>query len=209
MYFWRDTYFKVLTEAANYASAIPAWDEYASFCKLIEKGLRKDALAHLELFIKSAAGWPPSEKKEFVSWLYHFAYEHRDDSYLLMPHPLRVKFLEPALAEWMVREPESGEPHRWLGTVDHLEEAINLDPTDEIARERMVNLILGGVGSAQNHLLCCNRYAGNAEEDLHTLENVEPHIEAISDEEKRTQFYMEVEELKGSIRSYLRGETET
>jgi hypothetical protein len=144
-----------------------------------------------------------------VSWLYHFANEHRDDSYLLMPHPLRVKFLEPALAEWMIREPESGEPHRWLGTIDHLDNAIALDAADEIARERMVNLILGGVASSQQHLVCCNRYGGNAEEDLQKLEEVESHIEALSEEEKRAQFYVEAAELRESIKSYLRGETKT
>jgi hypothetical protein len=41
MHFWRDKSFKALTEAANYASAIPAWAEYAKFCELLEKGLRK------------------------------------------------------------------------------------------------------------------------------------------------------------------------
>ena len=74
MYFWRDKYFKTLTEAANYASAIPAWAEYAQFCELLERGLRKDAFTHLESFIESAAKWSLSERRKFVSWLYNFAY---------------------------------------------------------------------------------------------------------------------------------------
>jgi hypothetical protein len=208
MHHWRENCFKTLTEAADQASAVPAWAEYAHFCERLEKGLRQDAFGHLKSFIETAAEWPLSEKKRFVSWLYHFAAERPDDSFLLMPHPLRLKFLEPALAEWIVREPESGEPHRWISTIDHLEEAIRLEPTDEIARERMVKLILGGVDSAQNHLLCCNHYAGNAEEDLQALEKVEPHIEAISNEDKRAHFYVEVIELRESIQRYLRGERE-
>ena len=209
MYFWREGYFKVLTEAASSASAIPAWAEYARFCELLEKGLRKDAFAHLESFIESAVGWPLSEKKKFVNWLYHFAYEHRDASYLLKPYPLRVKFLEPALVEWIVCEPESGEPHRWLGTADHLEEAINLDPTDEIARERLANYILAGVGNALSHASCCKYYAGNAEEDLQSLERVGPLIESLSDEEIRAQYYVEMAELREGIKDYLNGKTET
>ncbi|HYG82244.1 MAG TPA: hypothetical protein VD861_17720 [Pyrinomonadaceae bacterium] len=209
MYFWRDKYFKSLTEAANYASAIPAWAEYARFCELLEKGLRKDAFAHLESFIESAAQWPLSEKQKFVSWLYHFAYEHRDDSYLLMPHPLRVKFLEPTLVEWIAREPESGEPHRWLGTLDHLEEAIRLDPRDEIACERMASYLLNGVGNALSHLSCCKYYAGNPEEDLQALEKVESLIEGLSEEGIRARHYVEMAELKEGVKDYLRGKTET
>ena len=209
MYFWRDTYFKTLTEAANHASAIPAWAEYAKFCSLLEQGLRKDAFAHLESFIKSAAGWSLSEKQKFVSWLYHFAYERRDDSHLLMPHPLRVKFLEPTLAEWIVGEPVSGEPHRWLDSIDHLEEAIRLDPKDEIARERMASFLLGGVDGSQSHLICCQHYAGNPEEDLQALEKAEALIEGLSNEEIRAEYYVEMAKLRESIRDYLRGKTET
>lgn len=209
MHFWRDKYFKTLTEAANYASAMPVWAEYGKFCELLEKGLRKDAFAHLESFIESAAKWSLSEKKKFVSWLYSFAYACRDDSYLLIPYPLRVNFLEPTLAEWIVHEPESGEPHRWLGTLDHLDAAIRLDPTDEIARERMASHICGGVGNALSYLSCSKYYAGNPYEDLQALERVEALIEELSDAEMRAQYYVEMAELREGVRDYLRDKTET
>jgi hypothetical protein len=126
-----------------------------------------------------------------------------------MPHPLRVKFLEPTLAEWIVGEPVSGEPHRWLDSIDHLEEAIRLDPKDEIARERMASFLLGGVDGSQSHLICCQHYAGNPEEDLQALEKAEALIEGLSNEEIRAEYYVEMAELRESIRDYLRGKTET
>lgn len=207
MYFWRGTDFKTLAEAAEFASAVPAWAEYANFCSLLERGLRKDAFTRLETFIASAAGWPLPAKQEFASWLYHFAHGHREGSNLLMPHPLRVKFLEPTLVEWVVREPESGEPHRWLGSPEHLEEAVRLDPTDDIAREGLARHIFGGVDYSLSHLSCCNRYAGDPEEDLRELEKVEALVEGMSDGEMRAQYYVELWELRECVEDYLRGET--
>ncbi len=209
MYFWRDKYFKTLTEAGNYASAILAWTEYGQFCELREKGLRKEAFAHLQSFIESATNWSLSEKKQFVSWLYNFAYVRRDHSHLLMPHPLRVILLEPTLLEWIRHEPKTGEPHRWLGTPDHLKAAIRLDATDEIARERMASSLLGGVGNALRHLSCCQYYAGNPSEDLQALEKVEVLIEGLPDAEMHAQYYVQMAELREGVGDYLRGKTET
>ncbi len=140
-----------------------------------------------------------------MSWLHHFAYERQDDSHLLMPHPLRVEFLEPTLVEWIEREPESGEPHRWLYTPDHLEEAIRLDPKDEIARERMASHLLGSVNNSLSHLSCCKQYAGDPEKDLQALGRVEVLIEGLSDDEIRAQYYVEMAELRESVKDYLRG----
>ena len=124
-----------------------------------------------------------------------------------MPHPLRVNFLEPTLVEWIVNKPESGEPHRWLGTLNHLEAAIRLDPTDQIARERMASYVFGGVGNALSHLSCCKYYAGNPYEDLQALEKVEALIEALADEEMRAQYYVEMADLREGVRDYLHGKT--
>jgi hypothetical protein len=54
MFYWRNNAFKSLTEAASYASAFSAWDEYAQFCSLLSKGLRKDALKHIRVFVPQA-----------------------------------------------------------------------------------------------------------------------------------------------------------
>jgi hypothetical protein len=151
MYHWGDKSFHALTEAANQASGVPAWNEYAEFCSLLEKGLRKDALKHLAAFIEAATKWSSPEKKKFVSWLYHFAHEH-PDSYLLMPQSLYKDFLHPTLFEWAEREPDNGEPHRWLGGREHLKKAIRLDPTDEIARRRLVETTLLGVSYSIHEL---------------------------------------------------------
>jgi hypothetical protein len=206
MHYWRDNSFQVLAEAANYASAVPAWAEYGRFCELLEKGLRKDAFKHLAAFIEDAAEWSFEEKRKFVSWLYHFAGE-REDSFLLLPQPLHKGFLEPALREWVEREPESGEPHRWFGTHEHLKEAVRLDPADEIARERLANMVFGWIGYSTHELPY--GYIGNPEEDLQMLSEVEPIISGISDKAKRAEYQGALSELREEIYAYLRGRAET
>src|SRR5688500_12232733 len=74
MWYWRDEDFSSLSEASRIASDNPAWTEFAKYCELLERGLRKDALAHLSEFIESTLIWSFAERKEFVSWLYHYAY---------------------------------------------------------------------------------------------------------------------------------------
>jgi hypothetical protein len=206
MWYWRDEDFSILAEASRIAAGNPAWVGYAKYCELLEGGLRKDALRHLSTFIESSSAWSFAEKKEFVSWLYHYAYPRRFLNQLL-PQPLREKLLEPTLAEWMCREPENSEPHRWIGGIEHLEEAIRLNPADEIARYRLAEAVFGHVGYSIHELPY--GYIGNPEEDLGLLREAEAAISGISDAEIRTEYRAEVAEMRKSIHAYLNGEAET
>ena len=49
-------------------------------------------------------------------------------------------------------EPGCSEPHRWLGGYEHLKRAIELAPDNELARRKLVVLILGRVGFASYEL---------------------------------------------------------
>jgi hypothetical protein len=206
MYYWRNNAFHSLAEAASYASAIPAWNEYARFCELLARGLRKDALAHLVTFTKQATDWPFPQKKEFISWLYHFAQQHAD-TYLLIPHPLYEEFIKPTLEGWIEREPDNGEPHRWLGTAEHLKEAIRLNPTDEIARSRLAETVINWAAYSIHELPY--GYIGDANEDLQMLNEVETVITEISDEAKRSGYQLRVTEIRKNIKAYLNRKTET
>ena len=207
MWFWRDKSFQALTEAASYVSAFPGWIEYARYCELFEKGLRKDALNHLSAFIEASTKWPFAEKKKFVSWLYYFAYEN-PEAYLLMPYPLSKFMLEPTLAEWIEAEPEEAEPHRWLGSHEHLRRALELNPDDEIAIHRLAMMTLNGVAYS-THELPYYGYLGDPQEDLLALEEIESHIERISDEEKKSNYRDLIIEEREIINNYLSRKTST
>jgi hypothetical protein len=173
---------------------------------LLGKGLRKDALAHLASLIKQTVNWSFSEKKDFISWLYYFI-QHRTDTYLLIPHPLYEEFIKPTLVDWIKREPDNGEPHRWLGTPEHLKEAIRLNPRDEIARSRLVERVINGLEYAIHELPY--GYLGDANEDLQVVNEMESVIAEISDEEKRPSYTCRLTEIRESINAYLNRKTET
>jgi hypothetical protein len=80
---------------------------------------------------------------------------------------LHVRVVEPTLLEWTEVEPGCSEPHRWLGGYEHLKRAIELAPDDELARRKLVVLILGRVGFASYELPV--GYLGAAHEDLVAL----------------------------------------
>ena len=206
MHRWRDNAFHSLTEAASRASNFPAWTEYARFCELLDRGVRKEALAHLAVFVEQAVTWPFAEKKEFISWLYPFIQEH-NDTCLLIPHPLYEEFVKPTLLEWIEREPITAEPRRWLGTPEHLKEAVRLDPSDEIARSRLTETVINWVAYSIHELPY--GYLGDVIEDLQILKELESIIAEIANEEKRSSYRRQVTEMCESINAYLNRKRET
>jgi hypothetical protein len=130
MHYWRKQYFELLKKAAAdavYESA--RWQDYADFCLEYERGLRKQAFLILEGFIFRMEREPFMERRRFVSWLMKTA-EGQQGSHMLIPQPLAIRIVEPTLLEWAEVEQNSSEPHRWIGGLEHLERAIELDPTD-------------------------------------------------------------------------------
>lgn len=206
MYFWRDKNFHSLTEAASFSSDIPDWKDYSEYCKLLERGLRKDAFSHLSTFIDSAIGWDFSQKRQFASWLFHFAYTN-PDCFQLMPQPLSKRLLEPTLTEWTEREPGCAEPHRWLGTRKHLRQAIELDSKDEIARQLLIENLFHGVHYATHELPY--GYIGNPQEDFLNLDEIESLLLGITDSKSYQLCTDAMSKYRTIINDYLRTQTTT
>ena len=133
-----DQYFRDLKDAAIEVDSF-GWTGYAAYCLEYESGLRANAFATLGTFIKVTTKASFTERRRFVSWLSAFADERKGRDRLI-PYPLRKKVIEPTLDEWVQREPQCPEPHRWLGGRDHLERALELVPTDQIAIRKLVVL---------------------------------------------------------------------
>src|SRR5579871_6437884 len=133
MHYWREQYFKTLKNAATSAVSESAdWQAYADFCLKYERGFRDQAFLILERFIVRMEREPFIERRRFVSWLVEIA-EGQEGRHMLIPYPLKIRVVEPTLLEWVEVDPVSSEPHRWLGGLEHLERAVELDPADHIA----------------------------------------------------------------------------
>jgi hypothetical protein len=200
MWFWRDAYFQTLKDVAAEASQSPQWADYATYCAEHERGLRRQAFKILDRFIAQMERAPFAERRRFVSWLLHRA-DLRDGSHMLVPHPLRTRVIEPTLGEWLRVEPTSSEPHRWLGGYDHLKRAVELDPSDEIARRRFISCILGSVDYATHSLPY--GYHGEPDGDLSVLAEAEAALSGLSSDDDRIRAAAEIGEQRRLIEDYL------
>lgn len=200
MHYWRKDYFETLKAAANEADATPTWTEYASFCRDHELGLRKQALKSLDRFIADMERRPFSERRQFVSWLCARTDRHWGNG-ILRPYPLRIRIVEPTLAEWTLEEPTDSEPHRWIGGYEHLCHAIELDPNDQIARRKLIICVLSRIDNNAHHLPI--GYLGVPHEDLGALNEAEGLLVKLSNSEDREALLSDIMELRSAINGYL------
>jgi hypothetical protein len=201
MHYWRKGYFESLRDVANAARTVPEWADYAVFCEEYERGLRREAFAILERFIFSLERAPFITRRLFVGWLLRQA-DRREGRHMLVPHPLNVRVVEPTLLEWTLVEPECSEPHLWIGGYEHLRRAIELAPDDELAKKKLIVLILGRVGFATHELPV--GYLGVADEDLAALREAEMLLEGLSSNDDRAQLAADIAEERRLIQEYLR-----
>ena len=132
-----------------------------------------------------------------------FSIERRGKtSDMLLPHPPRIRLLEPTLLEWTLVEPACAEPHRWLGDHEHLQRAVELDPCDELARLKLVNSLVARVTWSTHELPY--GYLGVAHEDFASLDEAEALLKGVSKEKDRVVWDAEITEQRELIAAYLR-----
>jgi hypothetical protein len=202
LFYWADSYFKKLKEVAEEARENSAWADYALFCENYERGLRSQAFAILERFVVVLAASPFSERRDFVSWLMQRV-DGVEASHRLMPHPLYNRIVKPTLEEWIVVEPESSEPHRWLGGREHLMRALELNPKDEVARQKLVNFLLHWVDWCAHEIPSGYGYLEDPQEGLADLEEAETLSADLSNSEDRSKAHEKIQWQRALIQEYL------
>lgn len=201
MWHWRDDYFKTLRELSTAAAQEPEWANYAAFCSQYERGLRTQAFAILHTFISILERKSFQDRRRFVSWLLA-ATDGTPGEHMAVPYPLRMRIIEPTLVEWTAVEPQCSEPHRWLGGYEHLKCAVETDASDEIARRKLIALIIGGVDYATHELP--RGYIREPHRDLTALKEASELVKGLSDEEDRQEFARDIEEQRVLILMYLK-----
>jgi hypothetical protein len=202
MHYWNKDFFETLKLAAASAENQAAnWQEYVDFCLQSEKGLRSQALVSLNKFIEKIERKPFSERRKFVRWLMR-NFQGRE-SYMLAPHPLKVRIVEPTLLEWTLVEPHDFEPHLWIGDLEHLEKAYELKPANRLVLKKLVIALLGPVQYAGHHLP--EGYLGEASKDMETIKRLESLLTLMESDDDRNALARDVAEEKLAIEQYLRG----
>lgn len=201
MHFWREQYFRALKDVAAEASKVPEWADYTTFCLEYEEGFRKRAFTTLEQFISTYERAPFSDRRRFVSWILSLA-EGRQGRHMLLPHPLHVRLIDPTLLEWTIVEPACSEPHRWLGGYEHLRQAIDLDPDDELARRKLIVCIMSRVSLDVDDLP--KGYLRTPKEDLAALAEAEELVPALQNEQFRDYIAAQIRFDRKRIEDYMR-----
>lgn len=210
-----ERYSRVMLTAAAEAERLPSWAEYARYCRLREQGLRREALQSLDGFLRVAERWPFEARREFAVWISR-ALEARETAHDdLTPHPLIARLLRPALLEWCEQEPLAVLPHRWLGMFfsryphakngesshEHLRRAIELDPSEQPARIRLIHQELGHLEFAVHHLP--EYYIGDPEDDLAFTTEVARLIDGVADPRAEVELRAELAAARKLVEDWI------
>ncbi|NMM50776.1 hypothetical protein [Marinigracilibium pacificum] len=176
-----------LIEVAKGASDNPAWKDYADYCLLKEKGLRKPALSKLNEFLNSTQGWSAEQRIEFVNFLFPLIETIPGADQGPFPHPLSIRLTKPTLEEWCAYEKSDSKPFRWFGkyyrSEEHLHKALEVNPEDDLARETILNWWTNILYFSIHHLP--EGYIGDPVEDLEFAEKIKVQISRLVDPERR------------------------
>jgi len=156
-------------------AAVPEWAAFAEFATLRSRGLRAEAMKSLKGFVDDAAAWEFASRLRFTKWALQESRKYSDPNFFL-PQPAQERLVLPTVREWLAAEPTDAEPHLWLGLLRcddpfaHLERALELDPSCEIARQTLAHWILADVDYNQHELP--SFYIHDARHDLRALDKV-------------------------------------
>lgn len=176
-----------------------SWFDFSRFCELRGQGVRAAALEHLDKFAQAAASWSFEKRRAFSHWVLWRSRKFRDDR-VVLPHPLREQLIVPTLRMWCDALPSEAEPHLWLGLLRcdnpsiHLDQALKLDPSCDLARRTLTDWILSDVHYNQHELP--SGYINDAASDLKELERAAELASGSMSEAWARNVHREIAELR-------------
>lgn len=194
-----------LLTVGNAARENPDWTGYANYCFDREKGLRKEAFKHLDQFLKSTENWTEEAKIKFVEFLFQLIETVEEADYGPFPQPLSDKLVKPTLTAWCNNEKTDNRPFRWYGksyrSEEHLLKALEIDPTDDLARQTLLGRWTYNIYFSVHHLP--EGYIGDSNEDLQLGEKIKEQISKLTTEELRKTWTNDLEEDLELVRNYI------
>lgn len=199
MWYWRQKNYEGLLDIANAVEGNANLFLYAEYCRLRERGLRRDAFLVLNEFIELANTWDLEMRYRFVDDLYHLC-EQNPEVYDLMPHPINRNLLEPTLQDWVKENPNDPSVYRWLSGVENWRKSIALDETEQISRVRLVKHLIYNAYFSTHHLP--EGYIGNPAEDLMGLNEASALVTNVENTALVEIFRTEIKDYRELIHSY-------
>lgn len=154
------------------------WKTFVTYCKKREKGLRNKAFTELETFLIQTNEWTITQKIDFIYYLFPIIESCDIDYQVVIPHPLDKQLIQPTLKKWCEYEKLNSNPFRWYGkyfdSEKHLEKAVNLNPSDDLARIAILGLWLPKIRFSIPILP--NGFRGNILEDDKIVDKITNHL---------------------------------
>lgn len=206
MHYWNKDNFEGLTKVAESYRSIEGYEDFAQYCLLKEKGLRKKAHESIENFIKATERKKEREQRKVAEQLAELSYHNRH-IHQLIPHQLH-QFLLTVLRKWAEAEAHDATPHRWLGYIGNelnsYLKALEIEPTDTISLVAVINFYLNRV-DYQTHHLSESFFIGEIAEAKKSLDQAEAllgRLEATEQKDVLTKEYQYYRNLITSWEAY-------
>ncbi len=155
MYYWNQANFEGLVEVANALDGSPSTTQLAEYCRLREKGLRREAFRALEAFLAIAKQWDAATARAVTQQILEFN-ARTPRTHQFLSQPLLTRFVKPTLENWLIEDDRSQIALRWLGILsgqfELLFKALDLKPEDIPVRQKLVNRLLDYPDFVTHHI---------------------------------------------------------
>ncbi|HQU83430.1 MAG TPA: hypothetical protein PKY59_09910 [Pyrinomonadaceae bacterium] len=184
---------------------------FSEYCRLKEKGLRKQAFEKLSDFLIEFQKFSFDQKKEFTIFIFELIENEESFDNKYISHPLSEE-LKKVLVQWMELEGKNSNPFRWFGIkfqcwdVEYFNRALEINPADEKARIYIINIYINRIWNATHHLP--DYFIGNSEDSSRAAEIVKSHIAKLSDTSKQEYFLNRLNQEMILVENYRNWETE-
>jgi hypothetical protein len=200
MHYWRQDSFDKLSSLKERLAGTPELAAYVSYIEFLDRGLRQEGLKHIEDLISTLRALPLERQRHIASLLCRET--EIELGHKLIPYPLERRFITPVIADWKNAEPLNPEPLRWTRDLQDLRRSMELDPSCDWTRRRLILKILGFVGFSTHELPA--GYLGVVEEDYELLNLARQEALLLRDVKMRESYLGLIAEEKKEIDEYIK-----
>jgi hypothetical protein len=176
---------------------------FADYCNYLEKGLRKDALKCLDIFLDNTKDWDYITKATFCKTIFSVSSTTNNNLDFVFTTNLTEKLIKPTLLEMTTQEPDTYLAFKWYGqyfrNTTFIKKANELNPTDNSIKLILLNSLENDLWSSTHNLP--EGYLGDIEEDEHTLELAFSLLDSL-DSKMTGDFFNRFTSYKNAISEY-------
>lgn len=203
--YWNQPNFEGLLTLAMHFDTQPGLQALAQYCRMREKGLRREAFSALEQFLAATLSFDTATRRTAAVDIFE-ADARSHEAHQFLSQPLLSRFLLPTLQAWVDEQPSAQVPLRWLGLQlnEHelLVKALALCPADSPVRMRLINHSLSSVDHATHHL-DESHFIGNVEYAHAELARAQALISSAAEPERLQHLQTELLEYQNLIADWI------